>query len=188
VQATLYAADLGGARIANADLHGAYVWQTQAPAPDTSGLADFNDIVLKPMDEKAGAGLRLAIDRLDGEGVRSFVRDTVAVAYDPAEGRKWSNGADLSRWQTAITGAQTAAANGYKARLTEALVKTVCKPRWSNGHLAAGIARRAQSQQFRGDPVAIYDRLKADDCPAGKSIPARLLKDFGVFADQLRSD
>ncbi len=188
VQATLYAADFSGARIANADFHGAFVWQTQAPGSDPSGLADFTDIVLRPMDDKVGSGLKVAIDRVGADSVKAFVRDAVAIAYDPAERNKWSNGGEAARWQSAIQAAQTSMANGYKSRLTEALTRMMCKPRWSTGNLAAGIARRSQAQQFRGDPIAIYDRLRSDDCPAGKAMPQQLLKDFATFAEQLRAD
>ena len=79
-QATLYAADFSGARIANADFHGAFVWQTQAPGSDPSGLADFTDIVLRPMDDKVGSGLKVAIDRVGADSVKALVRDAVAMA------------------------------------------------------------------------------------------------------------
>ena len=145
---------------------------------DPSGLADFTDIVLRPMDDKVGSGLKVAIDRVGADSVKAFVRDAVAIAYDPAERNKWSNGGEAARWQSAIQAAQTSMANGYKSRLTEALTRMMCKPRWSTGNLAAGIARRSQAQQFRGDPIAIYDRLRSDRLPRGEGDAATTLEGF----------
>ena len=76
----------------------------------------------------------------------------------------------------------------YKLQLTDYLAKLQCKARWSNGSVATGIARRAQTQQFRGDLVAIYDRLKAEDCPASKTVPPKTLRDLGAAADAARGN
>ena len=54
----------------------------------------------------------------------------------------------------------------YKVDLTTYLTKLMCSARWSNGAIATGIARRAVTAQFRGDVVAVYDKLKASACPA----------------------
>ena len=72
-------------------------------------------------------------------------------------------------------------------RLTDYLAKLQCKSRWSNGSVATGVARRAAEQRFRGDIVAIFDRLKADDCPASKTV-SPIFRDLGAAADLARGN
>ena len=76
----------------------------------------------------------------------------------------------------------------YGARLTDYLARTMCLARWGDGALATGIARRAQRQQFRGDLVAIADKLKTGDCPASKAALPRVLRDLASAADAARSN
>ncbi len=64
----------------------------------------------------------------------------------------------------------------------------MCKPRWSNGSVATGIARRAQAQQFRGDLVAIYDRLKADALPGLEDHSPEDPEDLSAAADLARGN
>ncbi len=46
----------------------------------------------------------------------------------------------------------------------------MCRPRYASGAVAAGVARRAMADGFKGDMPAIYDKLRAPDCPASAAI------------------
>jgi hypothetical protein len=65
-------------------------------------------------------------------------------------------------------------------------VRLQCRPRWSNGAVATGVARRAQRQEFRGDLVTVFDRLKEDACPASKTVLPKVMKDLSASADAVR--
>lgn len=186
-QASLRAADLAGARIAGADLRGAMIWQTEPPAADPAALADLSETIIGPMDDKTLATLKAAIQRVATyTGPRGS--DGLLASLETSESRKWASSTAATTWQAAIQASQAAIANAYKARFTEALAKAVCRPRWSAGHLATGVARRALAAQFRGDPVLLYDKLRADDCPGGKAVPGAIMRDLGALADSLRPE
>lgn len=74
-------------------------------------------------------------------------------------------------------------ADGYRARLAEHLGRLACRSRFADGAVAAGVARRASGQGFKGDTGAVLDRVKAADCPASKSLPPRLLLDLAAAAE-----
>jgi hypothetical protein len=62
----------------------------------------------------------------------------------------------------------------------------MCRPRYAGGAVAAGVARRAMADGFKGDMPAIYDRLRAPDCAASSTVGARLLRDLATAADAAR--
>jgi hypothetical protein len=120
--------------------------------------------------------------------VRTRVTESFAPLLDPATTAAWAQSPELAAWQTLVASSSQPSTEFYKPRLTDYLVRLQCKPRWSNGSVATGIARRAQAQQFRGDLIAIYDRLKADDCPASKTVLPKTLKDLSAAADLARGN
>ena len=184
-EANLQGANLAGARIDGADLHGSWIWQTEAANADASGVTDVAEPTLRPLDGNELAALKSDVQAIGEERVRGYVGDSLEPLAVKEEKAKWATGPAHAYWQGMITAAP-AAVPGYQARLTEYLVKLACKPRASAGNVATGLARRALSPQFRGDMVLFYDRLKADDCPASKTVSPRALKDLAAAADQLR--
>jgi uncharacterized protein YjbI with pentapeptide repeats len=182
----LEGADMTGAKIAGADLRGAGIWMTKPPEADASGMADLTEIAIRPLGEDDIAGLKAMLEHMESRRVRPLVAEALAPLFDPETSGKWSGSPEQSRWASLIT---TPLMQGdYRARVTDYLSRLMCKARWSNGSVATGIVRRAQAQQFRGDLVAIYDRLKADDCPAAKTVPAKVLRDFALAADLARGN
>ena len=77
-------------------------------------------------------------------------------------------------------------AEGYRPRLTDYLSRLMCRSRFANGAVATGVARRAMAQGFKGDMPAIYDKLKAPDCPASAAMSPRMMKELGAAADLAR--
>ena len=68
-------------------------------------------------------------------------------------------------------------AEGFRMRLSEHLARMACRARFADGAVAAGVARRAASPGFKGDPGVVAERLKAADCPASATLrPAALLE------------
>lgn len=63
--------------------------------------------------------------------------------------------------------------DGYAPRVTDHLARLACKPRWSSGGLATGLVRQALRPEFRGTAAALYEKLRADDCPASKTVRRR---------------
>ena len=72
----------------------------------------------------------------------------------------------------------------FGSQLTEFLAQAMCRTRWAGGSVATGIARRAQSNLFRGDAQMIQQRLQVDSCAAGKSVPTRVMRDLTASIDR----
>jgi hypothetical protein len=59
----------------------------------------------------------------------------------------------------------------------------MCLSRSADGAVAGGIARRAMAPGFKGDLAAIYEHLKASDCPASQNVGARLLLELAAAVE-----
>jgi len=187
-QASLQGADLSGTRITGADFRGAKVWMTRPPEADADGLADLSDVSMTTPGEADVSAIRSMLERVVSRRVRGRLSEEFQPMLDLSEMAKWSGSSEQSAWQTLSYTGTPLQSDAYKARLTEYLGKLSCRARWSNGSVATGVARRVQTRQFRGDLLAIYDRLKADDCPASKTVPAKVMKDLASAADLLRGN
>lgn len=185
-QAKLYGADMTGAKIRAVDLRGAGVWMTVPPALDTVALSDLTDISLKPVDELELSALNGAIDRVEAGPLREQVRTALTPIMQIAASRRWAGTADQLRWDSMAKAATSAIGENYKGQLTDYLTRLMCRSRWTAGSVATGVARRAQTQQFRGDLVLVNDRLRAADCPGGSRTPARTVRDLNQAADNAR--
>ena len=186
--ARLEGADMTGAKVAGADLRGAGVWMTKPPAPDPSGVADVTGLAVKPLDEAGVDALKRMIERIEFRRLRAQAAEALAPIMKLDESQSWSGSADQARWQSMLLSSAALTGDAYKFQVTDYLSKLMCKARWSNGSVATGIARRAQGQQFRGDLLTLYDRLKGDDCPAAKMVPPKVLREFAQAADVARGN
>ena len=189
-KAKLYGADLRGTRIRAATFREAMVWQTVPPERQAADLADLGDLVVKPLDANDLAELAAALKAIDNERLRTQVQDAVKPLLEPASGSRdaWSASGDAGIWTGLATASAAGMIENFKGRLTEHLVKFACKPRWASGSVATGVTRRAQGLEFRGDMGALYEKLKADDCPAGKSMSQRALRSLATAVDTQRSN
>ena len=187
-QSRLQAADLAGARIRAVDLRGAGVWMTQSPAQDAMALSDFSDLAIRPLDDGETAALALATQRLPAGPQRAQMTAKLAGIVQGPASRGWAGSAEQLRWDSMVKASTAATGEGYKTQLTEYLGRLACRARFNSGGVATGIARRAQTLQFRGDLLAINDRVRAVDCPAGQRIMPRILRDLGQTADNARSN
>lgn len=186
MQAWLFGANLTDAKITGADLRGARVWMTKPPQPDPEAMADASDLLLTPIGESDVASLKQTIERVVSRRVRARITEAFTPLLDSAQTAAWAQSPELAAWQGIVASSTQSSTQIYKPRLTDYLVRLQCKPRWSNGSVATGIARRAQGQQFRGDLVVIYDNLKAETCPASKTVLPKALKDLSAAADLAR--
>ena len=185
-QAHLEGADMTGASVPAADFRGASLWMTKTPQLEAGGVADYNELAIKPLEDSDAASLARMIKAMPVRAVAEHLNEALGPLLDPALSSAWSSHADFARWQGMASLTQSLAPDQLKANLTEYLGRLICRARWSNGAVATGVARRAQTPQFRGDLVAIYDRLKDPACPASGGVPARVLKDLGAAADIAR--
>jgi uncharacterized protein YjbI with pentapeptide repeats len=185
-RSALYAADFAGARLAGADLTAALVWRTLPPLSDPGGSADWSQIALRlPRDQElTQLSAYLAADEalLEASQVQRLLR-----AASLAELRAWTGSPEQQAWQGLAKPREANEADQYKARLTGYLTRLMCQWRFSDGSVAAGIARRAMAPGFKGDVSGIYERLKSADCPAGQNINPRLLRELGVAVERARA-
>jgi uncharacterized protein YjbI with pentapeptide repeats len=175
--AKLYGADLRGARLQAADLAGALVWRALPPAGDVVALADLANIVMRSpgKDEvealkKTAAGAETQPAGEQPTGVADLLKQEPAA--------DWGASAGGQAWGALLRASEAAMAEGYRTRLAEHLGRLACRARFADGAVAAGVARRASGQGFKGDPAFIHERLKATDCPASRTIPPRPLLDL----------
>jgi uncharacterized protein YjbI with pentapeptide repeats len=183
-QAKLIGADMTGMKMAGSDLRGAIIWSTQPPVWDATGLSDLSELAVRAPDEAERATMKSSMERISEEDVR---RRALEVAVALAEKNStWAGSVDQQRWQSWVGASPVPPALNYKVDLTNYLTKLMCSARWSNGAVATGIARRAVTQQFRGDVVAVYDGLKAGSCPASTQAPAKVMRNLSSAAEIAR--
>ena len=185
-QAQLQGIDMTGASVPATDFRGASIWMTKTPLLEAGGVSDYAELTVKPLEESDTASLARMIKAMPVRRVAERLADTLAPLLDPAQSATWISSPDAARWQgmTALT--SPVPPDQIKVHLTEYLGKLMCRARWSNGAVATGIARRAQTPQFKGDLTALYDRLKDPACTAAAGIPAKVMKDLGAAADIAR--
>jgi hypothetical protein len=187
-QVKLYGADLTGAKMQGVDLGRAGVWQALPPPPDHVYLADMTELVLKPLDESDVAGLSTLLERLDNDRLRGQVKDALGPLMHRSEGGDWATSQEHQRWHSHAMTATPAHPDAYRIELTEYLARLMCSPRWSNGAVATGVAKRAQAPHFRGEVKTIHDRLKAPECAAAETVSKVALRDLALAIDVLRPD
>lgn len=185
--AKLHGADLTGAKIAGADMRMVRIWMTEPPLEDGLGMADLSDASIAPLAEADVAELSRAIARVERPRLKAQIADSLAPVMNIAESRKWLSSPAQRGWEGLITSSVAAQSEDYRGKLTEYLAGAMCRARWSNGAVATGIARRAQAQLFRGDPAAVYVRLKAETCASGKAVPPRVMSGLASAADGARA-
>jgi uncharacterized protein YjbI with pentapeptide repeats len=186
--ARLQGVDMAGTRLKAADLRGARVWMTQPPALDALHLADLGDLAIQPLEPSEVQALGQMIDRLDRPALKEQVRGGLAAIMNLSESRKWAGSGDQQRWHSHVGAASAASGEAYRGQLTDFLVRLMCKSRWSNGSIATGIAMRAEKQNppFRGDMLAIHDKLRAKDCAPGEAVAKRAMQKLSIAADAAR--
>ena len=188
LQATkLFGADLRSARLHGADLSGALVWRTLPPSSDNTQAADIANVAISPPSEDDMARMRSVVEGLESGPAKVRLAGLMAPLSDAGPNGTWSGSSDALAWSSLAKSGETTLADGYRARMTEQLARLACRQRFGDGAVAAGIARRAVAQGFKGDVSALYDRLKAPDCPASVSMPADALRDLAAAADASRT-
>jgi hypothetical protein len=179
----LEGADLTGAKVTGADFRHAGIWLTKPPLADADGLADMSELSMRPLTDSDVAAMKQGIERVRSRRVRAELTERLAPIMNIPESANWIATPEAQQWQSFQAASAAFQPETYKYQLTEYLAKLQCKMRWSSGSVATGVARRAQGPQFRGDLAVIYDRLDAAECPASKSVPAKVLRDLGAAAD-----
>jgi uncharacterized protein YjbI with pentapeptide repeats len=177
----LFAADLANARLAGADLTAALIWRTVPPANDGLLLADLAEIVLRPARAQDLAQLS-AQSRTDDASLDASLQVRFA-----ADSGAWAASPEHQAWQVLLKPRDASEAGEYKSRLTGYLVRLMCQSRWADGAVAAGIAKRALADGFKGDVAAIQARLKSPDCPASANISPRLLLELAMALEASRA-
>lgn len=187
-QAVLHGADLTGANLAGADLRGASVWMTSPPATAAPTLADFGGLRIEPLNEEQTADLNRVIGRIEDNDLRQAAANTAARFLDGESSQSWGGSQDHQTWQTLAASPQPVNPESYKSEITDYLASLMCKTRWRDGAVATGVARRALMDYFRGDPVAIHDRLKEASCPSSTTVLPQIMRALGDKVNLIRND
>ena len=182
-QAHLAGASFSGASVTGADFSGAYIWMTAAPPDDGGAVTEYADLAIAMPEDVTLSGLTQTVKNIANVRTRAAVTAALAPLQDATKRTAWAGTDDFKRWTGASAAKGVIAPDQAKAQLSDYLAKLMCRQRWSSGGIATGIARRAQTPQFRGDLSVIYETLKNPDCPASKSILPRALHDLSTAAD-----
>ena len=168
------------------DLRGTVVWRTLPPGGETPAFADMAQIVLQPPTEDELIALGASLAQLENGPLKARLADGLARLSDAAQNSAWAASPEQQLWQGLAKASEAANADGYKGRLTEYLARLMCRPRFADGAVAAGVARRAMAPGFQGDMPALYVRLRGTDCAATAAVSPRLLRDLATAADAAR--
>lgn len=207
-RAVLWGADMSRTDVTAADLRGVKVWMAVPPDLGNAQLTDFSGMDINAPAVEDIAVLKTAVEEAASGSVRRQVMTSMTPLFDEgAQG--WNGSGNLKRWlamaarrpgQTAsLVGASDAGASdesapdsesafapralSYKDQLTRYLNQMMCRARWADGSVAAGVALRARGPQFRGNLKSIYERLTSTDCPGGKALSEQDLRDMSAAAD-----
>jgi uncharacterized protein YjbI with pentapeptide repeats len=184
--AKLYGADLRGARLQAADLAGAMIWRAAPPAGDAVALADLANIVMKQPAKDEIDSLKSLVSATGIEAPSNGERPTsiADLLKNPEPDSVWAGSTDGQAWAAHLRASEAAMAEGYKTRLAEHLGRLGCRARFADGAVAAGVARRAAAAAFKGEAAGVYERLKAADCPASKTMPPPVLLDLAAAVER----
>ena len=188
-RAKLLGADLGNARLRAADLRGAAIWLTQPPpGGEAIALADLSDLAIRAPDDQELAAMRSILPRMQWESHAKTVGEMLAPLLSGAGSGAWASSPDRTAWAALVTETQPVVTREtYTTDLTTALTRLMCRSRWATGSVATGVARRALNERFKGQLIAVYERLRSDECAATKSMPAlRVFRDLSAAVDLLR--
>jgi uncharacterized protein YjbI with pentapeptide repeats len=185
--ARLVGADLAGARLQASDMRGAVVWRTPPPtAGEGPALADMAQIVIEQPGEEEWIALGASLVRLEDAPLAARLGDVMARLSDAARNGAWNGSPDRQLWQGLAKAAEGLGADDYKGRLTEYLARLMCRTRFADGAVAAGVVRRAMAPGFKGDLAALYVRLKSPECAAASAMSPRLMRELAAAADAAR--
>ena len=130
--------------------------------------------------------MKASIDRIEDGPLRARLAEGLAPLMDAARNAAWGTSPDQQLWQSFVTTTEPAGADGYKSRITDYLMRLMCRSRFANGAVAVGVARRAMAPGFKGDMPAIHDKLKAADCPASSVMGRRVMRDLAIANEAAR--
>lgn len=182
-RASLIGADLTGVSTTGADLREAKVWRTVPPGVDPEGLADLTGLAIGPVTDGDVSAIKERLARVRNWRVRRRLGEKVEAISDLKESAGWSATSDYRAWQGLASYGTRWDQDSYRQSITDYLTQLLCRPRWSNGAVATGVARRAQRREFRGDMMQIFARIKAPSCPASQSVAPQVIKDLSTAVD-----
>lgn len=181
--ANLQRADMSGAKIRAADLRGASIWQTAPPQRESLALADLGSMNVRQIDPEEIKTIQGWVDKVDEARIKRQVLEALDPLFNSAESERWGRTSERQTWQSYMTNTQSVPHDTYARDLTEHLMSLMCRSRFANGSVAAGVARRAQGAMFRGNLPAIYDRLRGKECGPAASLPPRLMQRLATAVD-----
>jgi hypothetical protein len=151
-------------------------------------FADMAQIALRPPTDDELAALAASLAQAVDEHLKLRLADVLAGLTDTGQNATWAGSPERDLWQGfAKSSGDAAAADDYRTRLTEVLARLACRPRFADGAVAAGIARRSMAQGFKGDMPALYDKLRSPDCLASAAIGPALMRELAAAADAARA-
>lgn len=181
MRARLFGTDLSGARLSATDLSGSLVWGSEPPVRESAGLSDLNGVEVAPPGDRARGRLAEYLETSEPAAERKAAEARLAPLLDGAKSADWQYSEAKRGWDTLIVPVPYSPDVDPRQRLTEALVREMCRGGQSEGSaLAVGIARRASEATFKGDAIAIYDMLASSSCAGARDVGLQALRDLAA--------
>jgi hypothetical protein len=162
------------------------VWHT-VPAGESAPMVDLMRMDMRPPDAEIMHAMRSDIAAVADDVLRNRLLEGAERLSASGATAGWEQSAEGKTWaDMAQTAATDAVSDTYKARLTAYLAQMMCRPKWSNGAVAGGIAERVMAPNFKGDMPAVYEKLAAGDCPAAAAVGPRTMRELAAAAAAAR--
>ena len=190
-RAALWGADLTNAKMTAADFRGALVWMTRPPSADPMALADLRDLQMRSPNADELATVQALLDAIKGDArLSEQLKATLDPLLSKGASAAWESGdgdAPISVWRR-LAAAPIVAEDSLRQRLGEHLAAMMCGARGAGAqHTATGVARRAQSENFAGDAVAIFDASLRESCAAAKNVSDEVMAGLATTVERLRA-
>jgi hypothetical protein len=144
-------------------------------------------LALRPLDASDLQTLKQVAGTIADPAVRARVVDAIRPVLDNAVHAAWDGSIDIQKWRNSMAASESQTrSDAYKARLTDGLVKMMCRPRWAPGAVATGLVKRAVAAGFRGEASVLSDRLRSAECPAAAFVNKRVMQDLTEAIDAAR--
>jgi hypothetical protein len=161
---------------------------TKPPEPAGVPLADMTELLIRPMEPEDVSSLSAAIEHLGGARLKQRLKEQAQPMMNIPASQAWAGSPAQQAWRGLVAATNGIPRETYGGQLTEHLATLMCKSRWSNGSVATGVAKRAQGQQFQGNMLVIYDKLRGSECPAREGVPRGLMQTLSSAVDLLRGN
>ncbi len=173
--------------MAGADVREAKVWMTVPPQADPEGVADLSGLKVDAITDADVADFKAGIERIQSRRVKARVSEMMQPLMAVSEaagvgvivGRLCVAGPGQRRGRSLRRSSMARGSRSFSSGCSAGRAGAMA--RWRRASRGARSARSSAAIV-----VTVFDRLKEDACPASKTVPPKVMKEFSSAADAAR--